>query len=66
MEDNGENEQLQKEKQQVARDILKADFNLHSLGGCQHCYCGHGTWNGREHIVCCICGHRTLANPVSY
>lgn len=34
--------------------------------GCQHCYCGKGTWNGKEHIVCCICGHRSLANPISY
>lgn len=33
---------------------------------CLHCYCGRGYWNGREHLVCCICGHRTLKNPVTY
>ena len=47
------------------------DFNaqLRQLGTpiqCQHCYCGRTTINGKEHLVCCMCGHRTLVNPISY
>lgn len=33
---------------------------------CEHCYCGEITVNAREHSVCCMCGHRTLKNPITY
>jgi hypothetical protein len=36
------------------------------ISACQHCYCGRITINGREHMVCCMCGHRTLVNPITF
>lgn len=33
---------------------------------CQHCYCGKITINDQPHLVCCMCGHRTLVNPIKY
>lgn len=41
-------------------------YSLYSQCRCQHCYCGCGIWNGQEHLVCCICGHRTLKNPITF
>lgn len=32
---------------------------------CQHCYCGRAILNSKEHLVCCMCAHRILSNPIS-
>lgn len=32
----------------------------------QHCYCGRINVNGQDHRICCMCGHRTLVNPITY
>lgn len=36
------------------------------IGQCQHCYCVRVSVNKQEHFVCCMCGHRTLVNRISY
>ena len=33
---------------------------------CLHCYCGRLTVNNQDHLACCMCGHRTLKNPITY
>jgi len=49
---------------------LKARGYFEQLGKpitqCQHCYCSESMVNGKPHLVCCICGHRTLKNPITY
>jgi len=37
-----------------------------SIPQCQHCYCGRSEVNGKMHMVCCMCGNRTLVNPISF
>lgn len=44
----------------------KENYQPH-LHSCQHCYCKRGLYiNNQEHFVCCMCGHRTLVNKVTY
>ena len=31
-----------------------------------HCYCGEGTFNGKEHLTCCGCSARLLKAPAPY
>jgi len=33
---------------------------------CQHCYCGRVIVNGKDHMVCCMCGNRTLKDKITY
>lgn len=33
---------------------------------CEHCYCERLWVNNQEHSKCCMCGHRTLVNKISY
>mgnify|MGYP001346067938 CR=1 FL=1 len=33
---------------------------------CLHCYCGRLHINNKEHMVCCMCGHRALVNSITY
>jgi len=33
---------------------------------CQHCYCQTCFIGNKEHLVCCMCGHRMLKNPITY
>lgn len=58
--ENGLQEKMEMVKNQSYLGGLSQAFSR-----CQHCYCGSGIWNGREHLVCCICGHRTLKNPIT-
>ena len=31
-----------------------------------HCYCQRIWVNDQEHLVCCMCGHRTLVNKITF
>ena len=47
--------------------IQKRMFHLRHFGTtCEHCYCKRESTSSGEHIVCCICGHKRLANPITY
>ncbi len=35
------------------------------LQKCEHCYCESLFINSQKHIVCCMCGHRRLLNPIT-
>ena len=68
MANKDELKKLEEEKVGILQGSLIGNVPQTPFGvlGCQHCYCGRGSWNTKEHLVCCICGHRTLANPISY
>lgn len=36
------------------------------ISRCQHCFCGSGFFNNQEHLICCMCGHRQLKNPITF
>lgn len=42
----------------------KTGLQFSDLRHCEHCYCGQGTWNNKEHFVCCMCGHRELVGVI--
>ena len=34
---------------------------------CEHCFCKRGLFiENQEHLVCCMCGHRRLVNPITF
>lgn len=32
---------------------------------CDHCFCGELIYNGKPHLVCCMCGTRKLRTGVN-
>jgi hypothetical protein len=40
--------------------------NTQPLTQCQHCFCGEILINGKKHLVCCMCGRRTLKNSITF
>lgn len=61
------------ENKETGEQIEDNDFTkmqLRKLGQpiqqCQHCYCQTVFVGGQEHFSCCMCGHRTLKNPIIF
>ena len=54
------------EKAQEIPKLPERSFIGTPFARCEHCHCGKMWANNQEHRTCCMCGHRTLTNPVTF